>query len=59
MDRDNRWERVQTAYDAMVLGKGDRAVDPQAAIDASYAAGKTDEFIPATVIAGYAGFAAR
>uniref|UniRef100_UPI004048DDFB 2,3-bisphosphoglycerate-independent phosphoglycerate mutase n=1 Tax=Yoonia sp. TaxID=2212373 RepID=UPI004048DDFB len=57
MDRDNRWERVQIAYDAMVLAKGDRAVDPQAAIDASYAAGKTDEFIPATVIAGYAGFA--
>lgn len=57
MDRDNRWERVQTAYDAMVLGQGDTAADPQAAIDASYAIGKTDEFIPATVIGDYAGFA--
>ncbi|MCO4843057.1 MAG: 2,3-bisphosphoglycerate-independent phosphoglycerate mutase [Yoonia sp.] len=57
MDRDNRWERVQTAYDAMVLGQGDAAADPQAAIDASYANGKTDEFIPATVIGDYAGFA--
>ncbi|MFT5867097.1 MAG: 2,3-bisphosphoglycerate-independent phosphoglycerate mutase, partial [Gammaproteobacteria bacterium] len=57
MDRDNRWERVQTAYDAMVMGKGDMATDPQTAIDAAYAADKTDEFIPATVIGDYAGFA--
>jgi 2,3-bisphosphoglycerate-independent phosphoglycerate mutase len=57
MDRDNRWERVQTAYDAMVLGQGDPATGPQAAIETSYAAGKTDEFIPATVIGDYAGFA--
>ena len=58
MDRDNRWERVQTAYDAMVLGHGAKATDPMAAISASYADGKTDEFIPATVIGDYAGFAA-
>ena len=58
MDRDNRWERVQTAYDAMVAGKGGSATDPQAAIDAAYAANKTDEFIPATVINGYGGIAA-
>lgn len=58
MDRDNRWERVQTAYDAMVAGKGGSAPDPQAAIDAAYAADKTDEFIPATVINGYGGIAA-
>ena len=57
MDRDNRWERVQTAYDAMVLGKGDTAPDPQTAIDAAYASDQTDEFIPATVIGNYAGFA--
>lgn len=57
MDRDNRWERVKTAYDAMALGQGDHAADPMAAIAASYAAGKTDEFIPATVIGDYAGFA--
>ena len=57
MDRDNRWERVKTAYDAMALGQGEHAADPMAAIAASYAEGKTDEFIPATVIGNYAGFA--
>lgn len=57
MDRDNRWDRVQTAYDAMVSGKGETAADPLTAIEQAYEAGKTDEFIPATVIEGYAGFA--
>ncbi len=57
LDRDNRWERVQTAYDVMVKGEGANAATPQAAIEAAYAAGKTDEFIPATVIGDYAGFA--
>ena len=56
MDRDNRWDRVQSAYNAIVLGKGDTAATPQTAIDAAYAAKKTDEFIPATVIDDYAGF---
>ena len=55
MDRDNRWERVRTAYDAMVLGQGARADSPAAALSAGYAAGTTDEFIPATVIGDYAG----
>jgi 2,3-bisphosphoglycerate-independent phosphoglycerate mutase len=55
MDRDNRWERVQTAYAAMVQGKGDHADTPAAAVSAAYDAGKTDEFIPATVIGDYAG----
>src|SRR5690606_28903568 len=56
MDRDNRWDRVQQAYDVMVRGKGQaRADNAQAAIAASYDAGKTDEFIPATAIGGYAG----
>jgi 2,3-bisphosphoglycerate-independent phosphoglycerate mutase len=57
MDRDNRWERVQSAYDAMVLATGDRAADAQAAVTAAYDADKTDEFLPATVVADYAGFA--
>ena len=57
MDRDNRWERVQAAYDAMALGKGAAAADPKTAIDQAYTAGQTDEFIPATVIGDYAGFA--
>ncbi|WP_255569309.1 2,3-bisphosphoglycerate-independent phosphoglycerate mutase [Neoroseomonas alba] len=55
MDRDNRWERVSQAYDAMVVAEGTHATDAQAAIAAGHAAGKTDEFIPATVIGGYAG----
>lgn len=57
MDRDNRWERVETAYTAMVLGRGDAASDARSAVQTSYDAGKTDEFIPATVIGDYAGFA--
>ncbi len=56
MDRDNRWDRVKTAYDAMVRGEGAKADTPKAAVKAAYDAGKTDEFIPATVIGGYAGF---
>ncbi|GGJ02654.1 2,3-bisphosphoglycerate-independent phosphoglycerate mutase [Neoroseomonas lacus] len=55
MDRDNRWERVVTAYDAMVSAEGARAPTAQAAIAAGHAAGKTDEFIPATAIGNYAG----
>lgn len=55
MDRDNRWERVQTAYDAMVRAAGPIGTDPQAVIDTAYAAGQTDEFVPATIIAGYTG----
>jgi 2,3-bisphosphoglycerate-independent phosphoglycerate mutase len=57
LDRDNRWERVEAAYDAMVKGQGTAAETPLAAVEAAYAAGKTDEFIPATVIGGYSGFA--
>lgn len=55
LDRDNRWERVAQAYGAMVRGEGDRAETALDAVAAAYDAGKTDEFIPATVIADYAG----
>jgi 2,3-bisphosphoglycerate-independent phosphoglycerate mutase len=55
MDRDNRWERVETAYRAMVQGQGAAAASAGAAIAAGYAADVTDEFLPATVIGGYAG----
>ena len=57
LDRDNRWERVQTAYAAMVRGQGDRAATATDAVRQAHDAGKTDEFIPATVIGDYAGFA--
>ncbi|MCA1774879.1 MAG: 2,3-bisphosphoglycerate-independent phosphoglycerate mutase [Loktanella sp.] len=55
MDRDNRWERVETAFDAMIRGKGRACDTPEAAIETAYADGQTDEFIPATVIGDYAG----
>lgn len=50
MDRDNRWERVEKAYNAMVLGQGNQAASATEAISASYAAGITDEFVLPTVI---------
>ncbi len=50
MDRDKRWERVKLAYDAMVKGAGNKATDAIAAVEASYAASVTDEFILPTVI---------
>ena len=45
MDRDKRWERVKVAYDALVKGVGVPATDMIAAVEASYAAEVTDEFI--------------
>ncbi len=51
MDRDNRWERVQKAYAAMVYGEGVHNPDPAAAMAASYAADVTDEFVVPVVCA--------
>jgi 2,3-bisphosphoglycerate-independent phosphoglycerate mutase len=51
MDRDNRWERVQKAYDALVHGQGQRYTDPPEVFRASYAAGVTDEFIVPALVA--------
>ena len=45
MDRDNRWERVKLAYDAMVNGTGETTESIQESIKKSYNAGVTDEFI--------------
>lgn len=45
MDRDNRWERVQQAYDAIVLGAGKQVSDPVQAVEESYGQDVTDEFI--------------
>src|SRR5215470_10755102 len=52
MDRDQRWDRTQRAYDAIVDGAGERADDPVAAVEASYARGVTDEFIEPIVLEG-------
>lgn len=45
MDRDNRWERIKLAYDAMVLGAGKQTTNVIGAITESYGDGVTDEFI--------------
>lgn len=45
MDRDQRWERVERAWRALVPGEGKRAADLVQAVRESYAAGVTDEFI--------------
>lgn len=50
MDRDNRWERVKLAYDAMVNGVGPKATNAIEAIESAYAENITDEFLKPTVI---------
>jgi 2,3-bisphosphoglycerate-independent phosphoglycerate mutase len=50
MDRDKRWDRVALAWAAMVRGEGERATSGVQAMEASYAAGVTDEFVTPTVI---------
>ena len=45
MDRDNRWERIKLAYDAMVLGEGEKSKNLLNSIKKSYANNVTDEFI--------------
>ena len=55
MDRDNRWNRVERAFRAIVKGEGVASETELAAVDYAHAEGITDEFIPPTVLAGYAG----
>ena len=51
MDRDKRWERIERAFGAMVLGNGEKSSDPVAAVKRSYERGVTDEFIePVTIV---------
>lgn len=50
MDRDMRWERIQKAYEAIVEGKGVPATSASEALQQSYLAGKTDEFVEPVVI---------
>jgi 2,3-bisphosphoglycerate-independent phosphoglycerate mutase len=53
MDRDKRWERIERAFNAMVVGKGIKVADPAEAVKRSYEQGVTDEFIePVTVVDG-------
>lgn len=50
MDRDKRWERVQLAYDALTLGRGDGVESAQAAVAQAYDRGENDEFVKPAVI---------
>ena len=52
MDRDNRWERVEKAYAAMVYGEGEKAECPVCAVQNSYDKEVTDEFVMPTVCEG-------
>jgi 2,3-bisphosphoglycerate-independent phosphoglycerate mutase len=54
MDRDNRWERTERAYKAVMQGEGEKASDWREAVFKAYAAGETDEFIKPRII-GYRG----
>ena len=55
MDRDKRWERVESAYRAITAAEGHRADTAREAIEAAYARGETDEFVEPTVIRGHRG----
>lgn len=51
MDRDNRWERIQKAYDLLVEGKANyHAPDAVQGLELAYARGENDEFVQATAI---------
>ena len=50
MDRDNRWDRVELAYKALTKGEGVEGTDAAEAVQASYDAEKTDEFVLPTVL---------
>ena len=55
MDRDNNWDRIKKAYDAIVLAKGHSSESSLEAVQDSYANNRTDEFIYPTVISSYNG----
>ena len=55
MDRDNRWDRVQRAYNAIVDAKPRTSLDARSYIDASYARDESDEFIEPIAFEGYDG----
>ena len=55
MDRDNRWERVQRGFDAIVDAKPSTDWNPQGYIGHSYSRGETDEFVEPTAFDGYDG----
>lgn len=50
MDRDNRWDRVEKAYNTLLLGEGEHAATAEEAVKQSYAKGENDEFVLPTII---------
>jgi 2,3-bisphosphoglycerate-independent phosphoglycerate mutase len=50
MDRDKRWERTERYYDCITLGQAEVVSDPVAALEESYKAGVTDEFITPKIV---------
>ncbi len=58
MDRDNRWERIEQAYRAMVKAEPKNECSPHDYVEISYAEGVTDEFLVPTAFNGYKGFEA-
>ncbi|MFT6222597.1 MAG: 2,3-bisphosphoglycerate-independent phosphoglycerate mutase [Paracoccaceae bacterium] len=57
LDRDNRWERVERAYEAIVHGRGLAATGAVEALDLAYDTGESDEFIEPCVVDGFEGIA--
>ncbi|MDX1736831.1 MAG: 2,3-bisphosphoglycerate-independent phosphoglycerate mutase [Alphaproteobacteria bacterium] len=57
MDRDNNWDRVSLAVEAIQNAKGEKADSAEDAINASYIDEKFDEFVLPTVIGDYSGMA--
>ena len=57
MDRDNRWDRVERAWAALVLGRGPAFADAASVMDDAYGRGITDEFVLPATVGGYAGMA--
>ncbi|MFR1671720.1 MAG: 2,3-bisphosphoglycerate-independent phosphoglycerate mutase [Candidatus Gastranaerophilaceae bacterium] len=50
MDRDNRWDRIEKAYNALLLGEGEHAASAKEAVEKSYSRGENDEFVLPTII---------
>lgn len=50
MDRDKHWDRIEKAYNALVLGEGKKAANAQAALENSYENRITDEFVEPVVL---------
>lgn len=53
MDRDNRWERIEAAYQLLTENQNVTLIDPCAYLDACYQEGITDEFVPPTALQGH------